>query len=590
MPNDASLAPLCAAEQTALVDLLYRQSHAMLFINFVIPIPAVAVFWSHLPHALLLAWGASIMLATLARIALARGWSRHTQNPAMAARGDASRVWAWRFAVACGLSSALWGAMGWAFYLSDQPQLLAFLAFVIAGMSCGSITSFAAFPPAAVAAQTLLILPFAVRNLGQGHGLPLVYGVFALCLYGANLFYTRVSYRTLVDSVRLRFENAALVDQLKKERDRAETANRAKSKFLAAASHDLRQPLHALGLFLDSLQRSALSERQAEVLGHARAASVAASEMLTTLLDYSRVEAGVVRTQEAPFAIQPLLSALEREFGAQADATGLVYRSRETTAAALADKALVDLVMRNLLSNALRYTQTGGVLVACRRRAQQLALEVWDTGCGIAPEHLQSIFEEFHQLGNPERDRRKGLGLGLAIAQRLALQLHTRIDVRSLPGRGSVFRLCLPLWSGALQSVPDPLAAPAASEDRLAGLHIVVIDDDEAARRAMQSLLESWHCHCTCAESGPDALQQLSATKQLPDAIITDFRLRNGETGKEALQLLREHGQHPVPAIIVTGDTSPQRLRDAQSTAALLLHKPVSTADLQQALIRLLHP
>ena len=246
--------------------------------------------------------------------------------------------------------------------------------------------------------------------------------------------------------------------------------------------------------------------------------------------------------------------------------------------------------MRNLLSNALRYTQTGGVLVACRRRGQQLALEVWDTGCGIAPEHLQSIFEEFHQLGNPERDRRKGLGLGLAIAQRLALQLHTRIDVRSLPGRGSVFRLCLPLWSGALQSVPGPLAAPAASEDRLAGLHIVVIDDDEAARRAMQSLLESWHCHCTCAESGPDALQQLSATKQLPDAIITDFRLRNGETGKEALQLLREHGQHPVPAIIVTGDTSPQRLRDAQSTAALLLHKPVSTADLQQALIRLLHP
>ncbi|WP_423461092.1 hybrid sensor histidine kinase/response regulator [Ottowia sp. VDI28] len=416
--------------------------------------------------------------------------------------------------------------------------------------------------------------------------------MFAVCLFGVNLYYSRVTYSTLRESVRLRFENAALVDQLKVERDRAETANLAKSKFLAAASHDLRQPLHALGLFLDSLERSTLSSpvsaQQVTVLGHARMASAAASEMLTTLLDYSRLDAGVVKAQAAPFAVQPLLRSLEQEFGVQADASSLVYRTRETTAAALADKALVDLVMRNLISNALRYTQAGGVLVACRVRAGRLALEVWDTGCGIATEHLEEIFEEFHQLGNPERDRRKGLGLGLAISRRLVQEMQARIEVRSRAGRGSVFRLWLPVWSGALEDKAST-RQPAVADHGLAGRRILVIDDDEAVRQGMQSLLESWGGLCMCAESAADAQAKLRDIPP-PDVIVTDFRLRNEETGKQALQILRDHLQRPVPAIIMTGDTSPQRLRDARSTSALLLHKPVSTRQLREALDRALIP
>lgn len=399
----------------------------------------------------------------------------------------------------------------------------------------------------------------------------------------------RTADRATRRSIALKLENARLVNQLRAESQRAlaaqeaaEQADRDKSRFLAAASHDLRQPLHAMGLFLESLQRSPLNDHQRTVLGHAHAASGAAAEMLTTLLDYSRLEAGVVKVRPDAFAVQPLLTALEQEFGVQADTAGLVYRTRETSAAAFADRSLVGLVMHNFISNALRYTARGGVLIACRTRGKRLALEVWDTGAGIPQSQWDNIFKEFHQLGNPERDRRKGLGLGLAIVQRLAREMKTSVEVLSHPGRGSVFRLWLDRWQGALED--DTTPAPDAGS--LRGLKVLAIDDDEAVRTGMQSLLHSWGCLCITAESSADALECLEDIT--PDLIITDFRLRHEETGKQVLQALRAYLGTQVPAIILTGDTSPQRLRDAQSTSALLLHKPVSTGQLRNAMVQLM--
>jgi len=404
--------------------------------------------------------------------------------------------------------------------------------------------------------------------------------------YALTCMQARTADRATRRSIAIKLENDRLVNELRAESQRAlaaqeaaEQADRDKSRFLAAASHDLRQPLHALGLFLESLQRSPLNDHQRTVLGHAHAASGAAAEMLTTLLDYSRLEAGVVKVRPDAFAVQPLLTALEQEFGAQADTAGLVYRTRETSAAAYADRSLVGLVMHNFISNALRYTTEGGVLIACRTRGKRLALEVWDTGQGIPRSEWDNIFKEFHQLGNPERDRRKGLGL--AIVQRLAREMHTSVQVLSQPGRGSVFRLWLDRWQGALEDE----AAPAPDARSLVGLKVLAIDDDEAVRMGMRSLLQSWGCQCITAESGAQALDCLE--ELTPDLIITDFRLRHEETGKQVLQALRAYLGAPVPAIIMTGDTSPQRLRDAQSTSALLLHKPVSTSQLHSAMVQL---
>ena len=407
--------------------------------------------------------------------------------------------------------------------------------------------------------------------------------------YALTGMQARTADRATRRSIALKLENDRLVSQLRAESQRAlaaqeaaEKADRDKSRFLAAASHDLRQPLHAMGLFLESLQRSPLNDHQLTVLGHAHAASGAAAEMLTTLLDYSRLEAGVVKVRPDAFAVQPLLTALEQEFGVQADTAGLVYRTRETSAAAFADRSLVGLVMHNFISNALRYTAKGGVLIACRTRGKRLALEVWDTGPGIPRSQWDNIFKEFHQLGNPERDRRKGLGLGLAIVQRLAREMNTSVEVLSQPGRGSVFRLWLDRWQGALEDD----TAPAPDTVSLVGLKVLAIDDDEAVRLGMQSLLHSWGCQCITAESSADALECLEDIT--PDIIITDFRLRHEETGKQVLQALRAYLGTSVPAIIMTGDTSPQRLRDAQSTSALLLHKPVSTGQLRDAMVQLI--
>lgn len=487
---------------------------------------------------------------------------------------------------AMGLS---WGSLGYVVLYWGTPESVIYAIGIISTVSSGALGLGAPLYRAYVTYLTCAIggVMMAVALAGGPVMWPALFltGVY----YALTGMQARTADRATRRSIALKLENDRLVNQLRAESQRAlaaqeaaEKADRDKSRFLAAASHDLRQPLHAMGLFLESLQRSPLNDHQLTVLGHAHAASGAAAEMLTTLLDYSRLEAGVVKVRPDAFAVQPLLTALEQEFGVQADTAGLVYRTRETSAAAFADRSLVGLVMHNFISNALRYTAKGGVLIACRTRGKRLALEVWDTGPGIPRSQWDNIFKEFHQLGNPERDRRKGLGLGLAIVQRLAREMNTSVEVLSQPGRGSVFRLWLDRWQGALEDD----TAPAPDTVSLVGLKVLAIDDDEAVRLGMQSLLHSWGCQCITAESSTDALECLEDIT--PDIIITDFRLRHEETGKQVLQALRAYLGTSVPAIIMTGDTSPQRLRDAQSTSALLLHKPVSTGQLRDAMVQLI--
>ena len=563
--------------------LLRRNFPVTLWASLITSVGTVWIMSLSMSMAPMLWWLAShVTVVTLVYLTL-----RPLPRPDHGPRSDARRL------LACMTGMGLtWGSLGGvALWQGQDSDAVVYAIGILSTVSAGALGLGAPLLRGYMIYLTCTISSVLVALAVVGGPIALPGCVMVAVYYLLTALHARNLARAARDSIELRFDNERLVAQLRAQTDRAvqalataEQANQDKSRFLAAASHDLRQPLHAMGLFLDTLARSPLTAQQASVLGHARTASGAASEMLTTLLDYSRLEAGVVQAHDAPFAVQPLLSALEQEFGPQADAAALVYRTRETTAAALADKALVDLVMRNFISNALRYTRTGGLLIACRARSGRLALEVWDTGCGIAPEHQQEVFKEFHQLGNPERDRRKGLGLGLAIVQRLAQAMHTQVEVRSRLGRGSVFRLWLTPWRGALV---DEAVASAHDGASLVGRRVLVVDDDEPVRLGMQSLLASWGCHCVCAESAADALARLHQMPQ-PDVVVTDFRLRHEETGRQVLDTLRAHLQRSVPAIIMTGDTSPQRLRDAQSTGALLLHKPVSAAQLREALVEVL--
>ncbi|MDT3721880.1 hybrid sensor histidine kinase/response regulator [Pseudomonas oryzihabitans] len=390
-------------------------------------------------------------------------------------------------------------------------------------------------------------------------------------------------------TIRLRFENLDLIERLQHEsqmasaaREAAEQANEAKSRFLAAASHDLRQPIHAQGLFLEALSYSRLDEHQHQVLASAKAAGLASADMLNTLLDFSRIEAGVVQPSVQPVDLHSLFCKMELDLAPQADARGLIYRCRETELQILSDPALLELILRNLITNAIRYTERGGLLIAARRRRSHAILEVVDTGIGIAADQQREIFREFHQLGNSERDRRKGLGLGLAIVEGLARSLGHRLTLVSRVGRGSTFRLEVPI--APLQPLaPYPDRPPPDTDTALQVRGcILVVDDDEAIRLGMQQLLESWGCTCVVAESY-DAAVALP-WRAAPTMIICDYRLRDQQTGAQVIRALREHFARELPALLITGDTAPERLSEAASSGIPLLHKPVTAKDLRRAL------
>ncbi len=360
----------------------------------------------------------------------------------------------------------------------------------------------------------------------------------------------------------------------------ADEANHSKVRFLAAASHDLRQPIHAQSLFLDVLSHTELNPHQQTLLTNVSAANTACAEMLNTLLDFSRIEAGVIKPQVQAFSLQPLLNKIEREFAGQADGKGIAYRSRETAIAVQSDPALIELILRNLVSNAIRYTERGGLLVTCRKRGELALLEVRDTGIGINIDQQQNVFREFHQLGNPERARHKGLGLGLSITQGLARTLGHKLTLTSTPNKGSIFSLTLPI-----ATIPPNKTQTIAENNpaRILNARILVIEDDTAVLSGMLYVLDAWGCECIGAESTEEAI--MLAQEQTPDLIISDYRLHEQHTGLEAIMSLREALGIELPALLITGDTAPDRLREALAGGIPLLHKPVNPQLLFNAII-----
>lgn len=517
-----------------------------------------------------------LYLAFVARRLLASGISRE----------QALRL-VWKLVIFNAAHGAAWGALAWAALDTTSVAGSILVVTVIASMAGSSMSLFSPVLPTylAYSLSALLVLSSKLWQIGDPAYYPL--GIFAAMYVPMLVMQARNCALAARASIDLRFENVDLMERLREETEKAQTAhlkaeqaNLAKSKFLAAASHDLRQPIHAQGLFLEVLARSGLSTIQNEILSSVRAASEASAGMLNTLLDFSRIEAGVVEPQIRPFHLQPLLTRIENELAPQANAKGLVYRSRETHAAVESDPALVELILRNLVSNAIRYTEHGGVLVACRARGDQVLLEVWDTGIGIEPSQQQDIFREFHQLGNPERDRNKGLGLGLAIVDGLARTMEHELSLASTPGRGSVFRLALPIARAAV--VNDELET-AHSHARELDLRVLLIDDDEAVRDSMAQLLRGWGCACVAVESIAEA-QTAARAYYRPNMVISDYRLREQRTGAEAIAALRAEFGADLPALLITGDTAPERLREASASGVPLLHKPVSPSLLYRRL------
>ena len=353
-----------------------------------------------------------------------------------------------------------------------------------------------------------------------------------------------------------------------------ELANAAKSRFLAMASHDLRQPLHALGLFVAQLRTPLKSGERTKTIERVDATRKEMDEMFNSLLDISRLDAGILTPKITEFPIARLLQKIETRFDQATREKGLRLRVRRSDAWVRSDAMLLERILLNLVSNAVRYTLRGRIIVGCRRRGEMLRIEVWDSGPGIPEDQKQNIFGESFQLPAPERNRYGGLGLGLAIVDRLRLLLNHQIDLASTVGRGSRFAILVPMADECVTST-EPVDSPHPAAFAVEGKVILVIADAPTVREGTGGLLGKWGYSVLTAGSDEAALIRLAERQQRPDLIISDYHLASGKTGIRAIEQINAAFGSSIPAILISGDTAPEPLRDAKDRGYILLHKPV---------------
>ncbi|MGA3064460.1 MAG: chemotaxis protein CheB [Methylocystis sp.] len=407
-----------------------------------------------------------------------------------------------------------------------------------------------------------------------------------------GVWYSRLilPYRThdgLVEGVVITFANITekkrTAEALDAAKQVADQANVAKSRFLAAASHDLRQPLQTIRLLQGLLVEKSKGPETQTLLKRLDATVGVMSGMLNTLLDINQLEAGVIHADIESFALSDLFEHLNADFGYHMRAQGLDWRVVSSACIVRSDPRLLEQILRNLLSNAAKFTTSGKVLLGCRRRGETMRIEVWDTGPGIPEEDRLAIFEEFHQINNPARQRSRGLGLGLAIVQRLSNLLGHPIDLNSRPGHGSMFSIRVPMEASAHASSSYPRAGSAVERAK-GSASILVVEDDPTIRELLEMLLRAGGHRPLGAADGVVAI----ASEELPDIIVADFNLPNGPNGVEVVAKLREKFQRAIPAIVLTGDISTQTLRAIAALGCTHLDKPVETAELLRAVARLL--
>ena len=367
--------------------------------------------------------------------------------------------------------------------------------------------------------------------------------------------------------------------------DMAERANSAKSRFFAAASHDLRQPLHALSLFVAALKARNQQPETQTLIDNIEASTAAMELLFNALLDISRLDAGTIEAHPTHFPLQKLLNDLEHQFKALAEEKGLRLRFRPCDVTLYSDPLLIERILANLIANAIRYTDDGGVLVGCRPRGRLLRISVVDTGRGIPPDQQEAVFHEFVQLHNPARDRSKGLGLGLAIVSRLGRLLGHRVDLRSRPDHGSVFSIDIPLGNAALIAPPAPPAPPVRLPDDAL---VLLVDDESAILRGMAELFDHWGIDLVTAHSADEAEHWLASLDRVPDVVVSDYRLPDDTDGIEVIQRLRQKFGRDLPAILITGDTAPDTILRITHAGIPMLHKPLRPAKLRALLTHLI--
>lgn len=551
--------------------LMAAQVMAVRWSFVVMSLVVAAVAWQAAAPTWILTWFSAAMVVFVLRV---RWLVRHAALPQEPASYKV------RYAVVWNAALGLVYGMSAAFMLQLDQAMSAVITTIVVSSTAGALAISGPLPPVYLAYTLGIMLPFAVVWAATGGVLGI--GLAALMGMSVTLQYrfARNVSETFTESFLIRRENEQLVGQLTVARDRADAASVAKTRFLAAASHDLRQPLHAL-----SLQSSALLLDPFADDAPAIAASIAesvedVSTLLDSLLDISKLDAGTLVADMRSIHLSRLLDSLARSFAPWITSKGLRFHTDIAAGqVAVTDPLLLERVLRNLVDNAIKFTRVGTVGLSLVVRAETFEVSVRDTGIGIPPALQSKVFEEFYQVGRHAHGRTRGLGLGLSIVSRLAQLLGMAVELKSTPGEGTTISLSIPRVNADALLVA---AAPAASVScDFAGLRVLILDDEPSICAAMATLLRRLGCDVASAATIADARAQ--ARTFYPRIVLADYRLGDDSNGIDAISQLR-FDDPGLLALLVSGDTAPDRLREASASGLELLHKPVSLDQLKRAL------
>jgi len=551
---------------------LYNNMRALVVSSIFVNVLLVLVLWPQFSGSVLIAW-----LTVSCLVAGARWWSTRTFSIDSTDQYNYAKQLKMH-AFWSALNGATWGAAALFFQDPSAPIYSVFLICALTGYISVTILSNTLYLPQFYGFVFCATLAFVLSYLILGGSFYAVLCVYAMLYSSVMIVFGRIANRNYVDAKRLEFENKELLKKVTHEKRQADKANAEKSHFLATTSHDLRQPLHAMGLYIDALEPRMENLTDKEIVSKLKMSGQALNELLHGLLDISRLDAGALTHNPQHSSLASVIDRLLEELAPEFADSGIeLFVEVNDQHYVYADAVLLARVVRNLLSNALKYTSTGFVKIKSVEIGDVLELTISDSGIGVPKDKIELIFSEFTQLHNPERDRSKGLGLGLSIVRRLCELQEITYRFESQVGKGSSVTLSLPKGEFAMRALQKKTNAPAVK-----GLAILFVDDEQSIRDGMRMMIRSWRCTPLIASNCEEAISLIHEHNDSIDLLISDLRLRNNENGVDLINTVREELNQDVPAIVVTGDTAIERIELAQSANVLLMHKPIQPETLRE--------
>ena len=553
------------------IALIYQTFPTHLFTAISVSFLMVYVMWPNNSKVLLLSWMCAVILTSIIRL-----WHGQIFKTKAAQTKDSLKPWAWLAMLHIASSGIMWGAVPLLFLdlnTSTLSQIIIayfFSTFIMVGQS----VTYCSYRPMwfayAIPASTLMIGQLILAAHPDSN-------LWAMAIILTMIFCfisLQKNSRSIVEAIQLKLQYSELMSQLQEQKNKADEANHGKSIFLASTSHDLRQPVHAMNLFIEVLQKKQMPTQAKELVDKISKCARSLQSLFNSLLDISNLDAGTIEYYPRSVNVKSLIDSMVSIHKPEAEENHLGLESDCDEIYVDTDPTILNRILSNLISNAITHADTGTIVVSAKEHADKLRISVKDNGRGIPEDKQQHIFEEFSQLQNPERDRTKGLGLGLAICSRLVKILDSRILLQSSPGKGAIFYFDLTLSENHFSK--NTIEHSQHSNLDFSNLRILILDDEQEIREAMEMYLTDSGCKSIItAGSTNEAIKNISI-RGIPDLVISDYRLRKHKKGIDAIHDIRSEFGQNIKAIIVTGDTSPKSLAAFKASGITTLHKPVN--------------